>query len=163
MNYLQPKQKEIIIDLYAGLGNISLPLAKRSAFVIAVEGHEASVLLGRINAYQNNIENTLFLHRSTEKYLYEYIKTMRGGKETEEYRKADAIVLDPPRTGCTQEVLKSLLFSGIKRILYISCNPATLANDLAKLSEKYIVKEITGVDMFPDVSHVETVVLLEAR
>ena len=163
IGYLQPQQSELIVDLYAGLGNVSLPMAKRCSFVVAVEGHEASVLLGRINAYQNGIENTLFLHRSTEKYLYEYIKTMRSGKETEEYRKADAIILDPPRTGCTPDVLKSLLYSGVRKILYISCNPVTLANDLSKLSERYVVKEITGVDMFPDISHVETVVFLEAK
>jgi 23S rRNA (uracil1939-C5)-methyltransferase len=163
IDFLKPQKDDVILDLYAGLGNISLPMAKRTKQVVAVEGHEASVLLGRINAYQNGIENALFIHRSTEKYLYEHIKLMRQGKESEEYPKATRIIIDPPRTGCTPEVLKSLVFSNMKSILYISCSPVTLANDLAKLSERYKITQIVGVDMFPDISHVETVVMLEAR
>ena len=156
-------KKATVIDLYAGLGNISLPIAKVAGSVIAVEGHEASVLLGRINSYQNNINNTLFLHRSTERYLYEYIKHAKAGTHNEEYPKADMIVIDPPRTGCTTAVIQGLLNSSIKRIVYISCNPSTLANDLSALSAKYQVTGIKAIDMFPDISHVETVVLLDRK
>jgi 23S rRNA (uracil1939-C5)-methyltransferase len=156
----ESKQPPVIIDLYAGLGNLSLPAAKRASTVVAVEGHEASVLLGRINAYQNKIDNILFLHRSTERYITEYNKRP---ERTEEYPKADMIIIDPPRTGCTPTVLHGLLRSGIGRILYISCNPVTLANDLSVLRQQYDVKDIVGVDMFPDISHVETVVLLDRR
>jgi 23S rRNA (uracil1939-C5)-methyltransferase len=154
---------DVVIDLYAGIGNISLPIAKRVKTVVAVEAHEASALLGRINAYQNKIENALFVHRSAEKYVYEYVKHRKAGKQDEEYPLADKVVIDPPRTGCTPQVLKGLLESGVRRILYISCNPVTLANDLVALSAKYQATEITGIDMFPDISHVETVVLLEKK
>jgi 23S rRNA (uracil1939-C5)-methyltransferase len=156
-------KKETVLDMYAGLGNISLPAAKVGKHVVAVEGHEASVLLGRINAYQNGIENTTFIHRSAEKYIYEYIKNRRAGTVTEEYPVADRIVIDPPRTGCTPEVLRGLLMTGIKRIVYISCNPVTLAGDLAKLGESYDIKDIIAIDMFPDISHVETIVRLDLR
>jgi 23S rRNA (uracil1939-C5)-methyltransferase len=163
LKFLGDMKDNVVLDLYAGLGNISLPIAKRAKSVIAVEGHEASVLLGRINAYQNGIENTLFIHRSTEKYLYEYVKITRNGGTSEEYPPAQKIIIDPPRTGCTPDVIKELLHSNIPSILYISCNPVTLSTDLNLLGEKYIVKEILGVDMFPDISHVETVVLLEKK
>jgi 23S rRNA (uracil1939-C5)-methyltransferase len=163
LKFLGETEKEIVLDLYAGLGNISLPVAKRAKSVVAVEGHEASVLLGRINAYQNNIENIFFIHRSTEKYLYEYVKALRSGGKGEEYPLAHKVIIDPPRTGCTPDVLKELLHTNIKAILYISCNPVTLATDLGTLSEKYKISEILGIDMFPDISHVETVVLLEKK
>jgi 23S rRNA (uracil1939-C5)-methyltransferase len=152
-----------VIDLYAGLGNVSLPIAKKAANVIAVEGHEASVLLGRINSYQNGINNTLFLHRSTERYIFEYVKHAKASQHDEDYPKADMIIIDPPRTGCTSAVLQGLLNSNIKRVVYISCNPVTLANDLTVLSAKYGISDIRGVDMFPDISHVETVVQLDRR
>jgi len=153
----------VVLDLYAGIGNISLPVAKKAKSVVAVEGHEASVLLGRINAYQNGLDNVLFLHRSTEKYLYEYVGMLRAGKPDDEYREADVAIIDPPRTGCTPEAVKSLLFTGLPRILYISCNPVTLAVDLALLSEKYAISDIVAIDMFPDISHVETLVLLDKK
>jgi 23S rRNA (uracil1939-C5)-methyltransferase len=157
---IDPKDKTVL-DLYAGLGNITLPLAKLAHHVVAVEGHESSVLLGRINAYQNGIENVTNIHRSTEKYLHEYQKVPPGKKE--EYPKSDLIVLDPPRTGCTPEVIQSLLSIGIPRMVYVSCNPVTLAADLAQLTKQYDVTDITGIDMFPDISHVETVVQLTKR
>lgn len=163
LKFLGDLGSAVVLDLYAGLGNITLPVAKRAKFVVAIEGHEASVLLGRINAYQNKIENVLFIHRSTEKYLYEYVKTMRVGAKSEEYPQAQKIIIDPPRTGCTPDVLKELLHANIPSILYISCNPVTLATDLSVLSEKYVVRELLGVDMFPDISHVETLVLLEKK
>jgi 23S rRNA (uracil1939-C5)-methyltransferase len=152
-----------VIDLYAGLGNLSLPIAQKAKQVVAVEGHEVSVLLGRINSYQNGISNAYFVHRSVEKYLYEYVRSLRGARHTDEYPKAQRIVLDPPRTGLTPVAIKSLLQSNVERILYVSCNPVTLANDLAALNQRYKVIEAIGIDMFPDISHVETLVLLEAR
>jgi 23S rRNA (uracil1939-C5)-methyltransferase len=155
--------EKVVVDLYAGLGNITLPVAKKAGSVVAVEGHEASVLLGRINCYQNGLENVLFLHRSTERYVYEYVKHAREQDHNEEYPKADAIILDPPRTGCTPQILKGLLNTAIPTIVYVSCNPATLANDLTVLSAKYKVADIVAIDMFPDISHVETVVLLQGK
>lgn len=163
LSFLEPEQGSVVIDLYAGLGNISLPAAKRAKQVIAVEGHEASVLVGRINAYQNGIENVHFIHRSTEKYLYEYNKAMRAGAASEDYARAEKLIIDPPRTGCTPDALKGLLLSGAERIVYISCNPVTLATDLQKLTERYKVTDIVGIDMFPDISHAETVVRLDLK
>jgi 23S rRNA (uracil1939-C5)-methyltransferase len=154
---------ETVLDVYAGIGNLSLPIARKVRHVVAVEGHEASVLLGRVNMYQNSIENVTFLHRSAEKYLHEHVKHARAGQWNEEYPHGTRIIIDPPRTGCTPQVLHALLASGIPSILYISCNPVTLAGDLEQLTRAYRIADIKGLDMFPDISHVETLVLLERK
>lgn len=158
LRMLAPARDQTVIDLYAGIGNFSLPIAKRAKAVVAVEGFEASVVVGRTNALRNGLGNVTFLHRSTERYLKEYGR--RKGKDAE-HPAADAILLDPPRTGCEQREL--LLGAGVARIVYVSCNPVTLADDLAVLCKGYEVRDIICVDMFPDVSHVETVVLLERK
>lgn len=169
-----------VLDLYAGLGNLSIPIAQRSAFVIAVEGNRESVRLGRINATQNGVKNCKFFHEQVEAYLKE-LETVKADtkdknngtnvtekkdnkkRNEERFPRADRIVLDPPRIGCAPEVLEALTYSGASRIVYISCNPATLARDLASLQRIYRVADIACLDMFPDISQVETVVLLEKK
>jgi 23S rRNA (uracil1939-C5)-methyltransferase len=160
---IDASDKSVAIDLYAGIGNLTLPLAQRCAHVVAVEGHETAVLLARINSYQNNIHNTTIIHRSAEKYAQEYAKRNAAGEYDEEYRSAPICVLDPPRTGCAPQVLHALQKSTFEKILYVSCNPITLAQDLATLTKTYTVTDIAGVDMFPDISHVEILVLLEKK
>jgi len=151
------------IDLYAGIGNLSLPLAKHFQAVVSVEGEKRSSQLGAINAARNRLGNVIFLNKSVERYLHEYVRYNRKGRGGKEYLVADVILLDPPRTGCTEAVVEGLLRSGAPRIVYVSCNPTTLARDLAGLAKRYFVAEITCIDMFPDISHVETVVLLARK
>jgi len=133
--------KEFVLDLYAGIGNLSLPISKKVRHVIAVEGVEASVMLGKVNAAQNKVENVTFIHRSTEKYMHEYVKAGQQQRFTPEYIPVGRCVIDPPRTGCTPAVIRDLLQSGIKTVLYVSCSPITLAIDLQMLREKYAVKD----------------------
>lgn len=156
-----------VIDLYAGIGNLTLPIAKRVSSVLGVEGYEASVLAARANAIRNRITNATFLHRSTERYLKEYVAHLQKKnpqkKEDPAFPKADAIIVDPPRTGLSAPTRVLLPRTNVKRIVYVSCDPVTLARDLKELSSHYALVDIVGVDMFADISHVELVCLLERR
>ena len=141
------EEEDVVLDLYAGIGNFSLPIAQKVKEVIAVEGYESAVISGETNALQNAIKNVKFIHKSAEEYIVAPHDVTK-------------VVLDPPRTGCTPEVLEGVLKLGVKNILYVSCNPLTLARDLVTLTKQYKVEDIIGIDMFPDISHVETIVLL---
>ncbi len=140
-----------VVDLYAGIGNLSLPIARKltAGTVIAVEGDESSVLLGKENCQRAKVSNVTFVYSPVEEYL------------AQNPLAASTVVLDPPRTGCTPGVLDALVKAAVPRIVYVSCNPVTLADDLAKLKPRYELKELVGIDMFPDISHVEAVALLE--
>jgi 23S rRNA (uracil1939-C5)-methyltransferase len=153
----------VALDLYAGIGNLSLPLAKSFGSVIAVEGNKRSCQLGSVNAARNKAANVLFVNHSVESYLREYNRRTKKGKGEEAYRVADVILLDPPRTGCSDAVIEGLLRTEAERLVYVSCDPVTLARDLAALRKRYRVADILCVDMFPDISHVETVVRLEQK
>jgi len=150
---IEPK-KEVVLDLYAGIGNFSLPIAQQVKKVVAVEGQEAAVLAGEANVLRNKIENVTYMHASTGKFLKKYLVGDRD---------ATMAVLDPPRVGCSDAVIERLLQAKIPRLVYVSCNPVSLANDLQRLQKIYEVKRVVGVDMFPDVSHVETIVLLDKK
>jgi 23S rRNA (uracil1939-C5)-methyltransferase len=152
-----------VLDLYCGIGNFSLPAALHAAAVVGVEGHERSVELAKVNASNNNITNARFLHAPIEDYMKEHALMARDGTPDETHPLPTHIIIDPPRTGCTQPVIRGLLASGANSIIYVSCDPDTLASDLEMLSEKYSVADIVGVDMFPDISHLETVVLLRRK
>jgi len=103
------------------------------------------------------------LHRSTERYITEYVKTIRSKQHTDEYPSADVIIIDPPRTGCTPPVAKGLLYSQVKHIIYVSCNPITFAHDAQAFEKQYSLKKIVGIDMFPDISHVEIIALFTRK
>jgi 23S rRNA (uracil1939-C5)-methyltransferase len=141
-----------IIDLYSGIGNFSLPIAKHAKHVTGVEGNERSVEFARFNALQNDIQNVTFVNLPIEQYLHTLYTHAKSSSH---------VVIDPPRTGCTPDVLYALLGCQIKSIIYISCDPTTLANDLHVLQEGYYIDDIVAVDMFPNISHVETIVLLK--
>ena len=141
-----------IIDLYAGMGNFSLPLAKHARHIIGVEGNGRSCDLAKINILQNKIENITFINLPIEQYLPAMKKHVKGSTH---------IIIDPPRTGCTNQVIAALEESEVENIIYISCDPTTLATDLQKLTKTYNIEDIVGVDMFPNISHVETIVLLK--
>lgn len=145
--------KESVWDLYCGIGTISLFLAQQAKFVRGVEIVPAAIDDAKRNAQINNIENVEFFVGKAEEVL------------PREYEKngvyADVIVVDPPRKGCDEMLLKTILKMQPKRVVYVSCDSATLARDLRFLCDNgYELKKVCGVDQFPQTVHVETCVLL---
>ena len=144
---------EQVLDLYCGTGSITLQLAKEAGWVLGIESHPAAIQDAIVNAQLNNITNVEFIAGQVEAVLPSWLE--RG-------LTIDLVVLDPPRKGCDPHALAALKELSPDRIIYVSCNPATLARDLAELSTAgYKVKIVQPVDLFPWTSHVETVVLLE--
>ena len=145
--------KETVWDLYCGIGTISLFLAKKAKQVYGVEIVPPAIADARKNAALNGIENAEFYVGKAEKVLPE--------KYEQEGISADVIVVDPPRKGCDEAVLQTMLKMKPERIVYVSCDSATLARDLKRLCEEmYEVKRVAVCDMFPQGVHVETVALL---
>ena len=143
---------ENVFDLYCGIGTISLFLSERAGKVIGVEVVPEAIADAKENAKINGVENAEFYVGEAEKVIPElYNKGVR----------ADVVVVDPPRKGCDQVLLDTLVEMKPERIVYVSCNPATLARDVGFLSKNgFELKEVQGVDMFPWTNHVETVVLI---
>ncbi len=152
------KGNETLLDLFCGVGSIGLSMAHRVRELIGIEIVESAVLCARENARENGITNAHF-------YIGDAADTERllENAERELGRKinADVVILDPPRKGADETLLRYLAARGIPKIVYISCNPATLARDAATLlSLGYTLSEITPVDLFPRTGHVESVVCL---
>lgn len=145
---------ETVWDLYCGIGTISLFLAQKAGKVYGVEIVPEAIADARKNAALNGIDNAEFFVGRAEDVLPE--------KYEKEGIHADVIVVDPPRKGCKESVLDTMVKMEPERIVYVSCDSATLARDLKYLRERgYEVKNVQGVDMFPQTVHVETVVLLQ--
>ena len=148
---------EKVWDLYCGVGAISLFLARHAAKVYGVEIIPAAIDNARENAAANNIGNAEFYVGKAEevlpdRYAKEYSKT---------HENIDLIVVDPPRKGCDENCLRTMVSIAPKRVVYVSCDPATLSRDLKYLCQNgYKLERIRPVDMFPQTVHVETVVLL---
>jgi len=140
-----------VLDLYCGIGTISLYMARFAKNVVGVEIVEQAIENAKDNAKLNNIDNIDFVLADASKNMDKYIK----GK--------DIVIVDPPRKGISEELINSLVNNNIKRIVYVSCNPATLARDLKIFKEYYNVSDIQPVDMFPHTIHVESVVLLTKK
>lgn len=151
LEYAQLTGEELILDAYCGIGSISLYLSGQAKKVIGIEEVSEAIKDADKNAQLNGIDNCEFISGKVENKLNELIN--RG-------EELDIIVFDPPRKGLADSVIESVLNVLPEKIIYISCNPATLARDLKKLKEKYDIKEVQPVDMFPHTSHVETVVLM---
>ena len=154
LEYASPTGEETVLDLYCGTGTISLFLAQKARKVYGIEIIEEAVADARINAQENDIRNAQFFAGQAEKVLPELYREGSG--------QADVIVVDPPRKGCERAVLDTMLLIAPQRIVYVSCDPATLARDLAILCDRtgYQVLKVQPVDMFPHTAHVETVVLM---
>jgi 23S rRNA (uracil1939-C5)-methyltransferase len=120
-----------------------------------VEYVEDAVVDARQNAVRNNINNAAFFSGDLANVL--------NRDFIEEHGKPDVVITDPPRSGMHDKVVKALLQAEPEKIVYVSCNPATQARDVALLHEKYDVKEVQPVDMFPQTHHVENIILLERR
>ena len=156
LEYADLHGEETVWDLYCGIGTISLFLAQKAKFVRGVEIVPAAIEDARRNAKLNDIGNVEFFVGKAEEVL------------PAEYEKngvyADVIVVDPPRKGCDEMLLKTILKMQPKRVVYVSCDSATLARDLRFLCDNgYELKKVCGVDQFPQTVHVETVVLLSHK
>lgn len=148
--------KENVWDLYCGVGTISLFLAQKAKNVRGVEIVPEAIKDARKNARINNINNAQFFVGKAETVLPEYYRETGEG--------ADVIVVDPPRKGCEESVLDTMVKMQPQRIVYVSCDSATLARDLKYLTENgYKLVKVQAVDMFPQTNHVETVVLLSTE
>lgn len=152
LDWMAPKDDERILDLFCGLGNFALPLARGTREVVAVEGVEAMVERARGNAAANGLENLHFFQADLSKPLTGQRWVERG---------FSAALLDPPRDGAL-EVVRQIGDLAIGRLLYVSCNPATLARDAAELARQgYRLKRAGILDMFPQTAHVEAMALFE--
>jgi 23S rRNA (uracil1939-C5)-methyltransferase len=145
---LLPLEGMKVLDLYAGAGNFSIPLAG-DAEVTAVEGNPYAIEDGMRNLEINNISNCAFIRSSAEHF-----------KPGDHY---DVVVLDPPRPGLSHKVMIKVLELLPERIVYLSCNPATFARDLRKLSAKYDIESVRMIDFFPQTFHIEALAFLRLR
>lgn len=145
-------KNDIVFDLYCGIGTISLFMSKYAKKVYGVEIVKEAIEAAKENAKINNIQNTEFLAGDVEKVLTKLLK--------ERNIKPDIIVVDPPRKGLDKVTIKNILNVRPRKLVYISCNPATLVRDLKELEEEYDIGGIKPVDMFPFTKHVECVALL---
>ena len=155
VDYALPEPGGMVLDLYCGAGTISLALARRAGQVIGAEIVPEAVENARRNAARNGIGNAEFICADAGDAAR--LLSERGIRP-------DAIVVDPPRKGMSAEALRQVAKMQPKRIAYVSCDPATLARDLKRLTELgYVPQKAVAVDMFPKTAHVETVVLLTER
>lgn len=153
LEYAQLTGNEIVIDAYCGIGTIGSYMSKSAKHVYGVEVVEQAITNAKENADVNNITNATWVAGKAEEVILNW---------QQEGIKPDVVMVDPPRKGCDETFLDTLSALNPKRIVYISCNPATQVRDVEILKESgYQLKEITPVDMFPQTTHVETVALLE--
>lgn len=146
---------ELVYDLYTGTGTIANFVAGKAKKVIGIEYVPEAIEDAKVNSRINNIDNTLFYAGDMKDILTEDFIAEHG--------RPDVVITDPPRAGMHQDVVDTILHAHPKRIVYVSCNPATQARDLALMDSLYKVTAVQPVDMFPHTPHVENVVLLEAR
>lgn len=144
---------ETVYDLYTGTGTIAQFVASEAAKVVGVEYVKEAIDDARINASLNRIDNCVFYAGDMKDLLTEDLFDCEG--------RPDVIITDPPRAGMHYDVVERILNSGCRRIVYVSCNPATQARDIQLLSSGYALKTVVPVDMFPHTAHVESVALLE--
>lgn len=144
---------DTIVEAYSGIGAISIFLHDKAKQLIGVEIIERAVKDSEENAKLNNIDNISFICDDAPKAIRRIAKN----------KNIDVLVVDPPRTGLDDELLETIIRSKINKIIYISCNPATLGKDLSVLTNKYNIELVRGYDMFPNTAHVETIVLLTRK
>lgn len=148
-------KNDIVFDLYCGIGTISLFMAKYAKKVYGVEIVEQAIKDAKENSKTNNIENTEFIAGDTEIVLDDLINNKKIIP--------DVVMVDPPRKGLDNRTIENINKIKSNRVIYISCNPATLIRDLAKFEENYEIKSIQPVDMFPFTSNVECVAVLQLK
>ena len=147
--------KPLVYDLYTGTGTIANFVARQARQVIGIEYVPEAIEDAKVNSEINGIKNTLFYAGDMKDILTDDF--------IEEHGRPDIIITDPPRAGMHPDVVKTIINARPKRIVYVSCNPATQARDLQMLDEYYKVEAVQPVDMFPHTPHVENVVLLTLK
>jgi 23S rRNA (uracil1939-C5)-methyltransferase len=152
VDLLNPRPDESILELYCGVGFLTLELARRSGAVLAVEGSREALAAARRNVAAAGIENARFLCGEVSEAMPDLLR--RGGW--------GALLVDPPRSGLPPDVAAGLVRSGPRRLVYVSCDPGTLARDVGLLSSQdgFRVKSVVPLDLFPQTHHVECVALL---
>ena len=149
LEYAELKENDTVFDIYCGIGSISLFLAQKATKVYGIEIVEDAIKDAKINARLNNLNNVEFYVGKAEEVV---------PKMYSEGKTANVVVVDPPRKGCDEKVLDTIVSMKPDRVVYVSCNPSTLARDLAYLDERgYKCVEIQPVDMFPHTMHIECV------
>lgn len=155
MEYCQLKGTETVIDLYCGVGTISMFLAQQAKKVIGIEIVPAAIEDAKENARANGIENIEFVCSDAASY---------ARKLNEQQMHPDVVVIDPPRKGCDEETINSIVEMNPQRVVYVSCDPATLARDLKMFATLgYQCMAVQPVDMFPYTFHIENVVLMQKK
>lgn len=153
---LTPKLEDgIFYDLYTGTGSIAIYLSDLCKRMVGIEINPDAIIDANRNAELNGIENCTFLVSAAEKLF--------DTAFVEKYGHPEIVITDPPRSGMHPDVIKTLLSTSPKHIIYVSCNPSTQARDIVLLEEKYILEKIQPIDMFPHTYHVENVALLRLR
>lgn len=153
LSFADLKGNELVFDAYCGIGSISLFLARRAREVIGVEIVQAAVEDARENAQRNGVKNASFICAKAEEEIPRLLQ---------DNRRPDIVVVDPPRKGCDAALLQAISQAQIPRLVYVSCNPSTLARDLKLLCEQgYSLRKVQPVDLFPQTMHVETVASLQ--
>ncbi len=147
--------KELVYDLYTGTGTIANFVASGASRVVGIECVPEAIGAARVNSGMNGIGNTEFLVGDMKDVLVDGFFLAHG--------KPDVIITDPPRAGMHRDVVQAILGAGARRVVYVSCNPATQARDISLMDARYAVAAVQPVDMFPHTPHVENVVLLERR
>jgi 23S rRNA (uracil1939-C5)-methyltransferase len=155
INFASITKDDLVYDLYSGTGSISCILAKKAKKVIGVEQIEEAVFAAKENALLNEVDNTLFFVGDTKDVL--------NPTFFKEHGKPDLIVVDPPRAGLHEKVVQEIISALPERLLYISCNPATQARDLALMKDHYSIENVQAVDMFPQTHHVENIAFLRRK
>jgi len=151
LNLLNDDKNQNVLDAYSGVGTIGLVAAKKAKEVISVEINKFAHKNAIENAKRNNVKNIKFFCDDAGKFISSYND------------KIDVVIMDPPRKGSDEAFLDTLIKNRIKQIIYVSCDPETLARDIKYLSNQYDLKYVQPVDMFPQTCHVETVCLLKRR
>jgi len=146
--------KEIVVDAFCGVGIASLQMAKKAKMVYGIDYAITSIKDASANASANKIKNCIFVADRVEKSLPELLQKKI---------KPDVIVFDPPRSGLDDSVIDEVRLAKISRIVYVSCNPSTLAKNLAKLLDSYTIEYIQPIDMFPHTASVESITLLKLK
>ena len=148
-------KKDVLCDLYCGIGTIGIFASNKVKKVYGIEIVEEAIEMAKENAKLNNVDNIEFIAGDVEVAFKKLLE--------DDEVKPTAIIVDPPRSGLDNVTISKILETEVEKLIYVSCNPATLVRDIKLLEEKYVVKEIQPVDMFPYTSHIETIALLTLK
>ncbi len=152
--YIDLSGEENIVDAYSGIGSIAIYLNDNYKEVIGIENNKKAVEDSAHNASVNDLENCSFIHGDVTEEIPNLIN---------KDNKPDVVIFDPPRSGLNDDIINTIINQNIEEIIYVSCNPTTLARDLKKLNDYYNIKKIQPVDMFSQTYHIETVIKLRRK